>query len=136
MNKISSSTPELLGRSLRYSSPEVIMLEGVSIEPRSLTPPGTVTCLVAKQGSPLLGQIRSAAYRKDYDELRRHGNTIAREFARVSRRRERPFESLNDIPVLTEFRYRGRILAQGMYTSDTLPVATASVLYRGGPLHH
>src|SRR5687768_939116 len=108
MNKISSSTPELLGRSLRYSSPEIIMLEGVPIEPRSLTPPGTVTCLAAKQGSPLLEQIRSAAYRKDYDDLHRHGNTIAREFARISRRRERLFESLS-VPVLTEFRYGGRI---------------------------
>lgn len=125
---------ELAGRTLRYSSPEIIMLEGVPVEPRSLTPPGTVTCFVADRGSPLLGQIRAAAYRKDYEELRRHGTSIARECSGISRRRETVLEFLSDIPVLTEFRYGGRILAQGMFPTATREVATASVLYGGGPL--
>lgn len=135
MDRISSLDAELAGRNLRYSSPEIIMLEGVPVEPGSLTPPGTVACFVANQGSPLLGQIRAAAYRKDYEELRRHGTSIATDCSGISRRRETLLESLSDIPVLTEFRYGGRTVARAMFTSATLEVATASVLYGGGPLH-
>lgn len=134
MDKASSLTPELPGRSLRHSSPEIITLEGVPLEPRSLAPPGTVTCLVATHGSSLLSQIRSAAYRKDYEELHRHADTIATERAGASRRPKRPDESLSNIAVLTEFRYGDRILVQGMFPSETLHIATASVPYAGGPL--
>ncbi|HET6360747.1 MAG TPA: hypothetical protein VFH11_01670 [Gemmatimonadota bacterium] len=95
-----------------------------------------MTCLVAKQGSPLLEQIKSAAQRKDYSALRRYRNTIARELAAVSRGRENLSESLNDMPVLTEFRYGTQILAQRMFTTEMLEVATASVFYGGGSLDH
>ena len=46
-----------------------------------------------------------------------------------------PFESLLEIPVLTEFRYGGQTLVRGMFTSESLSVATASVPYGGGPIH-
>jgi hypothetical protein len=38
--------------------------------------------------------------------------------------------------VVTEFRYGGRIIAEGMVVSGTLQVARATVPYHGGPLHN
>jgi hypothetical protein len=40
-----------------------------------------------------------------------------------------------ETPVLTEFRYRGQTVVRGMFTSESLPVATTSVRYGGGPIY-
>jgi hypothetical protein len=134
VNRMTRSTSEQPERHRRYSSPETITVEGVPTEPASLTPPGTVTCLVARRSSPLIEDIRSAARRQDYDALRRQAAVIARDTADASRRRVTTFESHDAIPVLTEFRYGNHVLAEGMFPSETLQIAAASVPYGGGPL--
>jgi hypothetical protein len=46
------------------------------------------------------------------------------------------FQRLSEIPVLTEIRYAGRRLAQGMFVPEDVDVSLAPAVYSGGPLDH
>jgi hypothetical protein len=98
--------------------------------------PATVTCLVARQGTELLGEIENAVRQGDFTSLKDLSDAILDQMTAVLTNPEPIFRNMSEIPVLLEIRYGGRILSQGIFVADSLPVATASVLYNGGPLSH
>jgi hypothetical protein len=95
---------------------------------------GTLTCQVARQDSTLLSDIAEAAQNRRFEELKRYSDIIYAHYTRgFLFRRTRAFDSLSEVPVLTEVRYGNRPLAQAMFVIDEVEVASSSVLYSGGP---
>jgi hypothetical protein len=127
---------EILGRSLFHAEPEVLVLSDLTRDDVRLVKAGTVTCLVAPQGSELLREIAGAARERNFNLLRRYSDEMTGQMRTVLLGPGNRPTTLSDATVITEFRYSGRSLGWGMNTASGVQIATAQALYSGGALDH
>jgi hypothetical protein len=126
----------LAEREPRLSRPRVAVIgdeqDGRKI---GLAEPGTIALLVASdEGASMLDGIERSVARKDFGELEEIYSTLKGQYVDVFGARRPLYESRRDIPFLTEFRYAGKTLRQGMVVAPRLPVAHSLVLYNGARL--
>jgi hypothetical protein len=125
---------ELLRRGIRYVDAEIITVSELPDQEIPLVKAGTLTCLIGTEDSALLSDIADAAKHRRFEDLSRYSDVVFGQYVRGLMFRRRASSGLGEVPVLTEFRYSGRTLAQAMFVTDDVEVASASVLYSGGPL--
>jgi hypothetical protein len=84
----------------------------------------------------MLARIERSIASREFRRLDAIHSTLRRQYSDVFGAGRPIYESRHDIPFLTEFRYAGKTVRQGMVVGPGLPVAHSLVLYNGAPLAH
>jgi hypothetical protein len=130
---------ELASRRRHNHTPEVNYVRSSHDAPG--LPGGSICVVSGGKGTPLLEEVRAEARKGDASAvakiLHEHDAALSKRVSgsRTDHREELPVgEALTRIPSITEVRYRGKSVAEGMITHPEMQAMRVLVPYAGGRL--